>query len=583
MGDYLTRRKRIARRLVFIEAVEVGIISKIKSRTFHRLVPAFPDQPGSIAEHNRVILYELIAIKSVDITGRIRIEPTLSPWHVIPEPIIIKPRRVALLTRITHGLVTRLNVTAPGKPGGATVRVIGLLADHLGFAIQLQVAGTQMVGQVVAVLVIGDCTGRRCFPVQYPHAVASGLQADHLQHFASTCMASNFQARQVANLGNQRTCMSLSRADLSPTHPITTVQIEFPISLGAVPLHRSHLTQLIAQVPSHRLSRLQLLQIAAVIKSSANLVFGGRAAIAFGQAAVAIAGRRQFATVTLWTDMDQFQQVVSSIIAIGLLIISYRARILETIESRPSAGAAGFPTGGPDQPIKAVIAVSLDRFHSLISKIADRQGRIFNAQHVAYRIVGILQVLVGDFISISGLKPYQAAIFRTIGQRTDHIVAGRFLFDLAASTVANGTDQRSRCGLTAELQMARQQLASNRVIEQLSVALGINLLQHIAQRVAARPSGGRLLQRLQQRVSRQQLRGPIRCVQHTQKALSLFKYLACQGVLVQCPRTRRIIVPDQLPALIVSGEIGAGIGVFITFGAARRLARALLGDGQRSP
>ncbi|MNN68056.1 hypothetical protein D3C81_1837320 [compost metagenome] len=78
---------------------------------------------------------------------------------------------------------------------------------------------------------------------------------------------------------------------------------------------------MIAQIPSHGLAGLQFAQVAIGIETGGQFGFGRRAAVAFGQAAVAVSGAGQSAAMGLGTDVRQDQQVTPGIVVIRLAVI----------------------------------------------------------------------------------------------------------------------------------------------------------------------------------------------------------------------------------------------------------------------
>ncbi|MNS64846.1 hypothetical protein D3C72_979900 [compost metagenome] len=203
--------------------------------------------------------------------------------------------------------------------------------------------------------------------------------------------------------------------------------------------HWPHFAQLVAQVPCQGLPRLQVEQVTVAIKALAEVLFVRLHAFQHRQATVAVRRRDQSMSMTLRTFVGQLQQITARIVVIGLAVIGAGRGIIESRKLWAFIGTARFPTRGFNQLRQAVVGVAIDRFDALVGEVANRLRGILDAQHVAYRIVGIAQVLQG-FVAALRLEAGQSAILRVVFQRGDHAIAGDLPFGLAVGVVGDGAE-----------------------------------------------------------------------------------------------------------------------------------------------
>ncbi|MNV60658.1 hypothetical protein D3C71_1531300 [compost metagenome] len=159
---------------------------------------------------------------------------------------------------------------------------------------------------------------------------------------------------------------------------------------------------------------MQLTQVAIGIETGGQFCFGRWTAVTFGQAAVAVLGAGEGATMGLGTDMRQVQQVAASVVVIGLGVVGDLVGIegqgLQVGQGRTAMAGLGLPTCGFDQLIEGVVVVGLDRFDTLVVEVADRLGGVFEAQHVAGCVVTVFQVLQWRAVGFVCAQPNEAAI-----------------------------------------------------------------------------------------------------------------------------------------------------------------------------
>ncbi|MCY1425233.1 hypothetical protein D9M71_410170 [compost metagenome] len=315
-----------------------------------------------------------------------------------------------------------------------------------------------MISQVVAVLVIAHVFRRLGLPMQHPHTAAPGLHVDHLQHFAGAAVITQLQVRQITGFSNQCPGIGVGLADFTQAYAVGAVDIALTVIETRIAYHRPHFAQLVAQVPGQGLPRLQVEQVAVAVEASAEVVFTGLHAFQHRQATVAVRRRDQTMSMTLRTFVGQLQQITARIVVIGLAVIRAGRGIIKRGKLWTLIGAARFPTRGFNQLRQAVVGVAIDRFDPLVGEVANRLRDILDAQHVAHRVVGVVQVLQG-FVAALRLEAGQSAILRVVFQRGDHVVAGDFPFGLAVGVVGDGADQSFRSGCAVELQADRAQLA----------------------------------------------------------------------------------------------------------------------------
>ncbi|WP_240326692.1 hypothetical protein [Pseudomonas syringae] len=121
----------------------------------------------------------------------------------------------------------------------------------------------------------------------------------------------------------------------------------------------------------------------------------------------------------------------------------------------------------------------------------------------------------------------------------------------------NGTDQ-NLFSLTVQLQTTVFQLPRNGVIQQLNIALRIDLPNCFVQRVVV-PAGGCAVAGFQQDITPGQRRGPVRLIGRVQKAPRLTNNTSRKTVRIIKPRACRIIMTNQLTALVICGRVRAAI------------------------
>ncbi|KPY39716.1 hypothetical protein ALO52_200162 [Pseudomonas syringae pv. primulae] len=119
--------------------------------------------------------------------------------------------------------------------------------------VQLQRARTQMIGQAVAHLIVGDAVRLASFPVQHPYAIPTRLRGDDVQYFA-VGRGAYFQTRQVAHFVDQRTTRRLCAVDLAHALTLAVVDIALFVIEACFALHSGDLLQLVAYVPTQGLA-----------------------------------------------------------------------------------------------------------------------------------------------------------------------------------------------------------------------------------------------------------------------------------------------------------------------------------------
>ena len=83
----------------------------------------------------------------------------------------------------------------------------------------------------------------------------------------------------------------------------------------------------------------------------------------------------------------------------------------------------------------------------------------------------------------------QAAVLGAVSEGGDHAITGGFLLGTALGVVADGRHQRLAVALPGQVQVHLAQLAAGGVVEQLPVALGVGLLDHLGHGIEAGVAG----------------------------------------------------------------------------------------------
>ncbi|MNQ67090.1 hypothetical protein D3C85_815970 [compost metagenome] len=199
--------------------------------------------------------------------------------------------------------------------------MINFPADDLGLAVQLQCTRTQVISQAVAIGVIAKMLGHPRFPVQHLHRRTAGLGRDDMQNLALDI--AHFKSRQVAGFTDDRACTGLRRAHLALAHAVSAVDVTLGIVEFRCPLYWTHMMELIARIPTQYSTRLQGLQVTVVVKSRGYFRFGRRETIALRQTAVAVFRGGKPSPMLLRPVVDQFQQVATDIVTIGLAVVGH--------------------------------------------------------------------------------------------------------------------------------------------------------------------------------------------------------------------------------------------------------------------
>ncbi|MNF60586.1 hypothetical protein D3C84_422070 [compost metagenome] len=249
-----------------------------------------------------------------------------------------------------------------------------------------------MIRQAVALLVVADLGRSSRLPVQHPHAAAPGRHVDDVQHFTGAAVGADFQAGQIQGFDDVRLGIGLQRADFAHAQAVGSVNVMLAVVFG-ITRHRADFAQLIARVPAQRLPRLQRQQVAVGVETVTEVLFSRLDTIAHQQAAVAVSIGDQTMAGVLRAGVGQFEQVVAGVITVGLAVVAGHGGIRRHCRRRAVFDRAGLPACGCDQSVKRVVPKMADRFDTLIGEVADRQRGVFDASHIADRVVAVTQIL----------------------------------------------------------------------------------------------------------------------------------------------------------------------------------------------
>ncbi|KPB80317.1 Uncharacterized protein AC505_1439 [Pseudomonas syringae pv. maculicola] len=318
--------------------------------------------------------------------------------------------------------------------------------------------------------------------------------------------------------------------------------------------------QLITRIPAHGLPTHELQQVAVGVETCGEIHFS----FSVGQAAIAVGINVHVAGEVVRALVAHLQQVTRSVVAVTLCVVADLTRIirrqrLQARQRRAMAGTvADFTAAGFDQLIQRVVLEATDRFDKLVVTIAVWLGRIVDHQNITDRVIAVNQLLQQRAIRRHRVERTEPTVLRIILEMTDNTIARRFLLDLVKRVVTYFTDQRLRLCGTGQCQFSSFQLPSDGHAKGLRVAHGIGLHEHFAQRIET-PAG---LQpdKLKQRIALCFGQRPVRTFRRLQKMPFLTQRIAKQAVIMRQTRACRIVMANQLIALVMLNGVGATIG-----------------------